>query len=179
MESWNGGTLMWEAARFRASILTAVLPRTIPTNMEVRTVIARAGTVIRRPVAGPFWLGLLFGGVPCATGFSRLSGRMYSPELMRYLLLLTPLIFLVTILGAAANARGDWISSARGAFLTALAACVPLPMVVCTVLGWSDRQWGALAPESFLALVVLFSVWAVVVAIPGWLVARLVAALWK
>ena len=148
-------------------------------DMQMGTVIARAGTVMRRPVAGPFWLGLLFGGVPCGIGFSRLSGRLYTPELMRYLLFLTPVVFLVTVLGAVANTTGNWISLTRRAFLAALAACVPLPIVVCTVLGWSDRRWGAFAPENSLVLVGLFSVWAVVVAIPGWLVASLVAAFGK
>jgi len=147
--------------------------------MRVRSVIDRAGTVVRPLIARPFWCGLLFGGVPCAIGFSRLSGHLYSPELMRYLLFLTPVVVLVVILGTMANSSGNWISSARRAFVTALAACIPLPVVVCTVLGWPIQRWGVFAPENLLVLVGLFLVWALVVTILGWLVARVVPVLCK
>src|ERR1022692_4606854 len=85
---------------------------------------------MRRPMMGPISFGLLFGGIPLALIFSGLAGRVISPELLRYLVLATPVSVLVT---TVATALGAGSVSKRlllcRAFSGSLAACVPLPIL--------------------------------------------------
>jgi hypothetical protein len=136
-----------------------------------KNLIARLGTLIRRPIAGPFWLGLLVGGLPSTAVLSRLAGREVSPELLRYLLILTPVTVFAAILGAVVGADCNWICLARRAFLSAAAACLPLPLAIFTFLGWQDLGLYVFSPKGFLVVIIIFLTWTVAAAISAWLIA--------
>jgi hypothetical protein len=63
----------------------------------------RLRALIQRPVAGPFWIGLLIGGLPSAVVLSRLAGQEFSANLLGYLLILTPVTVFTATLGAVAG----------------------------------------------------------------------------
>jgi hypothetical protein len=138
--------------------------------MTERTVVSRVGALARKPISGPFWLGLLVGGLPCGVVLSRLPGREFSPELLRYLLFLTPVALLVAILGTLAGVDSRALYLARRALLTALSACLPLPLMVLTTLGFQGRGLDVFAPENFLGVLLILGMWAFAVALPAWLV---------
>lgn len=131
----------------------------------------RARALMQRPIAGPFWTGLIVGGLPSAVVLSCLSGQEFSPNLLGYLLFLTPVTVFASTLGAVAGVACNWICLARRSFLTSASACVPLPLIIITSLGWRDIGLDVFSPKDFPVLIILFLIWALVVTIPASLIA--------
>lgn len=131
---------------------------------------------MRRPMMGPISFGLLFGGIPLALIFSGLAGRVISPELLRYLVLATPVSVLVT---TVATALGAGSVSKRlllcRAFSGSLAACVPLPILTCLFMVW---RWGYPVSENLFTLILFFLLWAIAVGALGWLL-TLIWTTWR
>jgi ascorbate-specific PTS system EIIC-type component UlaA len=145
------------------------------TPRDSRTGLGRALGLLRRPIEGPLLLGLIFGGLPFAAVFDRLGGRVVSAELLRFVLLLTPIAILVAAVGALVAAEHGWKGVMVGGFLTSLWACVPLPVIVCLVLAHRYGYDGSAG--DFAVLVILFVLWALAVAVSSWLLTFIVMLL--
>src|SRR2546427_9966994 len=99
----------------------------------------RIQTVLRMPVMGSLLFGLVVGGIPLAVVFARLGGRVVSPELLRFMVDLTPVAIVVVTVGVVLTARGGWKDLLCKALLASFGACTPLPITVCAILAW---MWG-------------------------------------
>jgi hypothetical protein len=128
-------------------------------------------SVLGRSVAGPFLLGLVFGGLPSAVVLSRLSGRIVSPEFFRFLLFLTPIWVLVSATVAALGPNGTPKRIFGRALFASIGACIPVPSTMFLVLAWPTHGAGSLAPASLPTELVFLFVWALAVAVAGWLLA--------
>jgi hypothetical protein len=145
------------------------------TARNSQTGLGRALGVLRRPVGGPLLLGLIVGGLPCAVAFERLGGRVVSAELLRFVLLLTPIAIIVAVVGALLGAERGWKGLLVGGLLTSLWTCVPLPSFVCLVL--VSRYGYDVFPSNLAALVEIFVFWALAVGVSSWLLAFVVTVL--
>jgi len=117
---------------------------------------------------GPLIVGLVLGGVPLAIGFSRLGDRVLSPEILRFVLDLTPLAIIVTTLDTVWRPGRGGKDSAWRALVGSFSACVPLPLVALCVLmlrfGYDPLSWSNLP-----TLAVMLLIWSLIVALSGWL----------
>ena len=127
--------------------------------------------IVRRSAVGPWLLGIVFGGIPLAFAFSRLGGRLVSAELLRYMLDLTPLAIIITIIGTVWSHGRRWNDLIRRAIVTSFASCFPLPLLVSSVLMWRFG-YDVFSQSGLLVLVCLLLLWTVVVAVLGWLLAQ-------
>jgi hypothetical protein len=128
--------------------------------------------ILRRAIIGPLLLGLVFGGIPASVALVSLGRNIFSAELLRYVLLLSPLVLIVVILGALTARRNKLRDLFRGALLASLAACVPLPISVCFGLAlW----WGydSFSQKNILTLFEIFTLWAAMLTLSAWSLAAL------
>lgn len=125
--------------------------------------------VFRFQILGPVLLGLVFGGIPLGFGFHRLGGgRVISPELLRFIVDLSPIAFFVAILGAVSGDTTKSKDLLGRACLTSLTACVPIPTWICSSTA-SHFGYDAYSAENFLPLIIVFLAWAIVSTTCAWL----------
>jgi len=123
---------------------------------------------LERPLTGPLVIGSILGGVPLAIAFSRLGGRLVSPEFLRYGLDLTPLAIIVTTIGTLWTTDHSWKKFIFGALATSFFACVPLPLVIsCILMARFGHDVFSLSSLPVLAGILL--IWSLVVALSSWL----------
>jgi hypothetical protein len=114
-------------------------------------------------VEEPLLLGLIVGGLPFAAAFDLLGGRVVSAELLRFVLLLTPIAIMLATAGALLGAEQGGKGLVVGDLLTSMGASVPLPLLVCLVLA---RGHGYdVSPSAFAALLDFFVLWAFAVGV--------------
>ena len=135
-------------------------------------------TILRRPALGPFLVGLFLAGVPLGVAFSRLRGRVVSPELLHTILLWTPFTVAVSALYPALSDRRGWRCVFTGSFFASVGACGIVPLVV---VAWLCRRWGydVLTPRGLPVIVSLLVLWSVVVGVLSSLLALTYRSLLK
>lgn len=127
--------------------------------------------ILRRRTVGPFTFGLIVGGVPLAIAFSGCRD-IVSPEFLRFILNLTPLIIIVTGICAVLGAIHKWKELAWRALVSGFSACLPFPLVTSVVL-MRRLGYDAFSARNLLPLTALLLAWAVVTGILGWVIALL------
>jgi hypothetical protein len=106
---------------------------------------------------------MLFGLVFSVLG----GGRVVSPELLRYMLWLTlPAVLASTLLTVSTTATG-WFSILRATFFISSALCVPVPVIIVSVLAWKFG-FNVFTSQMILADLWLFGLWATFVALLSW-----------
>lgn len=122
-----------------------------------------------RPVAGPFVIGLIFGGVPFGISlcyYVGLTDKWGDPFFGH----LTPVAVLVAALGTILSVSGRPARLLWRAFLTSLGACIPVPIVTWTALAWrSGFEILDIRNLPFIATILVL--WALAVTVCGWLLA--------
>jgi hypothetical protein len=117
-----------------------------------------------RPAVGAFVAGLILGGIPLGIIFHSLRGRAHSPELLRFILICTPIATLAVAVSATLYSSSGWRSLLQRVVTASVGACLPLPTAACLELDWSELGYEIFTPNNFSFFVVAFTVWAVVVA---------------
>jgi hypothetical protein len=127
--------------------------------------------VVRRPLAGPLFFGLVFGAIPLGIVFGCLNeGILSSASLLGFVAMLSPVAVLVTVIAAVSGTNTRWTTLLYRAFLASLAVWIPIPGVVCAVLAW---HWGREISmlKDFVALSYFILMWATFLTVPSWLCA--------
>lgn len=131
-------------------------------------ILERTLRLLRQPVVGPLTIGTLAGGIPSGLllfhlGLSDTWGD-------RFFVSLTPVVVLVAAIGAIMVASSGPARLLGRALLTSLSACIPAPTIVWTILA-SRSRFEMLDPRNLPYAAVLFVLWALAVALLGWLLA--------
>jgi membrane protease YdiL (CAAX protease family) len=124
--------------------------------------------ILRRPLLGPVLFGLVYGGIPCGIIFSLLGSDVYTIALLHFTIGLTPLAIVVATLSPTLGVNRKWQHILWRASLTSFATCVPVPTIVCTELA---LHWGIWVVKDIPRMIAIFSLWAIAVTFPSWLLA--------
>lgn len=132
----------------------------------------RVRLFLERRVAGPFILGLIFGGVPFGIVFAMLGGDVVSPNLLARGLELTPLAIIVAAVGAAGGSNVSLVRLFERTLIVSIGECIPLPILACAAAMW-HAGYQVFLPENLPVLVFLLSLWAVAVTLVSFCIASL------
>ena len=139
------------------------------TDSNPSTPMGRVLGALSQPSAlGPLIFGLALGGVPfgilvCHFGVAESWGR-------RFFEYLTPAAALLAALGAIATVNNNAGRLLLRAFLTALSACIPVPLITWAVLAWRGG-YEILDSRNLPFVALLSGMWALLVTFLGWLLA--------
>jgi hypothetical protein len=124
--------------------------------------------VLRRQFVGPVLFGLLSGGVPFGIVLFHLGpaagwgDHFFAP--------LTPVAVFVAAMGAITIGNDNAARLLARAFLTSISACIPIPLLVWTVLAWRGG-FEILDIRNLPFAATLFVLWALGATLFGWLLA--------
>jgi hypothetical protein len=135
---------------------------------ERRPFHQRAREVLQRPFLGPLSFGLVLGGVPLGIMFSLVHDLGYW---LYCLLWCTPIALVVSFVGAVGTLKAGRGPLLLRAFLASVAACVPAPTLAGELLDWRRGLPAPAMIKDIRVQIYVLSVWAVAVALPGWLLA--------
>lgn len=142
----------------------------MPTHDSATTIKSRVIAIVRRPSAGPFFFGLLLGGIPFAIVLHHLGleSNGWEPRFLYFILPLAgSLAGLSAVLGGAITPRRLlW-----RALLTSFAACVPLPLL--TWIGLAEPSFGSAIFDfrNFPYWLVVLMFWTLAAGFLGWIAA--------
>jgi hypothetical protein len=140
----------------------------VKTSNPSNGVASRTLAVLRRPFAGPILFGLLAGGIPIGMFLAHVfPSDDWSVPFIDWM---TPFAVIVAFLGAILTVSRTPGRLLWRAFLTSLSACVPVPIFTYSTLA-QRNGWDLYDPHNLPLVEIIFPLWALVVAVIGWLLA--------
>jgi hypothetical protein len=129
--------------------------------------IPKKMSVLRRSFLGPLSFGIIFGGIPFGVLLGILGLGALSSKLVLWL---APVAVILGALGANLSVNRGWFSILWRAFLTSFSVCVPVPILVWTLLAWR-AGYEVFDTRNFPMVLMIFVMFAVVITVPSWVLA--------
>jgi hypothetical protein len=130
--------------------------------------LARILRVLRRPLLGPLLFGIVLGGIPIGGMFFRWGVDRIAVNLDGLLYRLTPVAAVLSAWSAELSSNKSWQRLLWRAFVSSIAVCVPVPVLVWSLMAW-HLGYEVFDARNFPFVFFILTTWALMITGPSWL----------